>query len=246
MAASCSRLARSAQRSLLPTETLPSLRCQQRPPFPQRNAVLALLSQGRRYSPQHVVKSPFDAHILRILDSRIELESEYPVLEPPTKFESYAVQDQPGQRWVTLRRNFGDGEHIKIEATSFDAAVLVQKPGEDNSRQDMRLHISLLVDVSKGNGCEMLEFLCSAWPDSLEIRNVYLFRKEMQEKMHSWPYMGPDSRKLKAKIRNTFQEFLETRGVNNEMSAFLHEYMRNKERVEHLRWLENVKTLLQK
>lgn len=58
----------------------------------------------------------------------------------------------------------------------------------------MRLHISLLVDVSKGNGCEMLEFLCSAWPDSLEIRNVYLFRKEMQEKMHSWPYMGPDSR----------------------------------------------------
>lgn len=92
----------------------------------------------------------------------------------------------------------------------------------------------------------MLEFLCSAWPDSLEIRNVYLFRKEMQEKMHSWPYMGPDSRKLKAKIRNTFQEFLETRGVNNEMSTFLHEYMRNKERVEHLRWLENVKTLLQK
>lgn len=190
--------------------------------------------------------SPFDAHILRILDSRIELESEYPVPEPPTKFDSFTVQDQPGQRWVTLRGNFGNGEDIKIEATSFDAAVLVQKPGEDNSRQDMRLHISLLVDVSKGDGLGMLEFLCSAWPDSLEIRNVYLFRKEMQEKMHSWPYMGPDSRKLNAKIQNTFREFLETRGVNNKMSAFLHEYMRNKERVEHLRWLKNVKSLIQK
>ncbi|KAI6681295.1 hypothetical protein NL676_035176 [Syzygium grande] len=169
-ASSCSRLARSVcQRSLLTPETLPSLRRRQRPPLPEQTAAFALLSQGRRYSAESVVKSPFDAHVLRILDSRIELESECPVFETPTKFDSYTVQDQPGQRWVTLRGKFGDGEDIKIEATSFDAAVLVQKP------------------------------------DSLEIRNVYLFRKEMQEKMHSWPYMGPDSRKLNAKIRNTFQ-----------------------------------------
>ncbi|XP_010048145.2 uncharacterized protein At2g39795, mitochondrial [Eucalyptus grandis] len=247
MASPCSRLARSVRRPLLRPETLASLLSRQRrPPFPPQDAALALLPRGRRYSAESVVMSPFDAHILRILDSRIELESEYPVPEPPTKFDSFTVQDQPGQRWVTLRGNFGNGEDIKIEATSFDAAVLVQKPGEDNSRQDMRLHISLLVDVSKGDGLGMLEFLCSAWPDSLEIRNVYLFRKEMQEKMHSWPYMGPDSRKLNAKIGNTFREFLETRGVNNKMSAFLHEYMKNKERVEHLRWLKNVKSLIQK
>jgi complement component 1 Q subcomponent-binding protein len=32
----------------------------------------------------------------------------------------------------------------------------------------------VIVDISRGDGGEKLEFLCSAWPDHLEIQKVYL------------------------------------------------------------------------
>lgn len=87
-----------------------------------------------------------------------------------------------------MRGKFGDTEDIKIEVTMFDGYEIVHKMRDDCSGEDVRLHISVLVDISKGDGSDDLEFVCSAWPDSLEIRKVYLLRHLKT------PYMGPDFR----------------------------------------------------
>lgn len=49
-------------------------------------------------------------------------------------------------------------------------------------------------------------------------------------------------RKLDAKIQKVLKEYLEARGVNNELSVFLHEYMMNKDRTELIQWFGDVKT----
>jgi complement component 1 Q subcomponent-binding protein len=49
-------------------------------------------------------------------------------------------------------------------------------------------------------------------------------------------------RKLDAKIQKALKEYLEARGVNDELSVFLHEYMMNKDRTELIQWFGNVKT----
>jgi complement component 1 Q subcomponent-binding protein len=49
-------------------------------------------------------------------------------------------------------------------------------------------------------------------------------------------------RKLDAKIQKALKEYLEARGVNDELSVFLHEYMMNKDRAELIQWFGNVKT----
>ena len=90
-----------------------------------------------------------------------------------------------------MRGKFGDDEEIKIEVTMFDGYEVVPKPGDDDSGEDVRLHISLLVDISKGDDSEDLEFICSAWPDCLEVQNVYILRRD---KKLARPYMGPDIR----------------------------------------------------
>lgn len=77
-----------------------------------------------------------------------------------------------------------DGEDIQIEATSFDAAVVVQMPDEDKSGKELRLHISMVVRVTKQDGWA-LQFICSAWPDSLSIQNVYVCQ---HKNIHSVPY----------------------------------------------------------
>lgn len=111
--------------------------------------------------------------------------------QPVTEFNSLIVQDRPGEQWITMRGKFGDTEDIKIEATMFDGYEVIPKLGDDSSSENLRLHISLLVDISKGDGCSDMEFVCSAWPDGLEVQKVYIFQRDGIPAKH---YIGPDFR----------------------------------------------------
>lgn len=90
-----------------------------------------------------------------------------------------------------MRGKYGDNEHIKMEITMFDGYDYVPKVGEDSIEEDVRLHISVLVDISKGEGYDDMEFVCSAWPNCIEIQKVYMLRRD---RMLSSPHMGPDYR----------------------------------------------------
>ncbi|KAF2287263.1 hypothetical protein GH714_039476 [Hevea brasiliensis] len=144
---------------------------------------------------------------------------------------------------MTMRSIFNDSEDIKLEATMFDGYESVPKFGDDTSGEDMRFHISLLVDISKRSGGDALEFVCSAWPDCLEIQKLYLLSRDS---MLSRPYMGPDFRNLNPQLQERLREFLEARGVNDELSVFLHEYMKNKDRIELMQWFGKVKSFMEK
>ncbi|KAF3446219.1 hypothetical protein FNV43_RR11398 [Rhamnella rubrinervis] len=212
-------------------------------PLISRQAISAFSFQARPYVSETITKSPLQANILRILRSEVQYQSEYaPPRQPVTQFKSFIVQDRPGEQWITMRGKFGDTEDIKIEVTMFDGYEVIPKLGDDSPGENLRLHISLLVDISKGDGSDDLEFVCSAWPDRLEVQKVYLIRRG---KIPARPYMGPDFRKMNGKIQKTVYEYLEARGVNDELSVFLHEYMMNKDRTELLRWLCNVKSFVE-
>ncbi|KAI4316384.1 hypothetical protein L6164_024368 [Bauhinia variegata] len=60
----------------------------------------------------------------------------------------------------------------------FDGFEHVPKLGDDSSGVNVRLHVSLLVDISKGEGDNEVEFVCSSWPDSLEVQKVYALRRD--------------------------------------------------------------------
>ncbi|KAH0660630.1 hypothetical protein KY285_029241 [Solanum tuberosum] len=128
---------------------------------------------------------------------------------PVTKFNTFMVEDRPGEQWVTLRRKFGEDEHIKIEATMIDGAITVPKANDENLAEDVRLHLSVLVDIWKGEGSEFLEFVCSSWPNSLEIQKVYLLRSDSSRAL---PYMGPNVKDLNSGFRDGLNEFLKARG----------------------------------
>ncbi|KAL6212988.1 hypothetical protein ACLB2K_018203 [Fragaria x ananassa] len=196
------------------------------------------------YTSEALPTSPLSSSILRILRTEIEYQSDSaPPHQPPTKFNSFVVEDRPGEQWITMRGKFGDSEDIKIEVTMFDGYESVPKTGDDSSGEDLRLHISVLVDISKGDGSNDLEFLCSAWPDRLEIQKVYVLRRGG---MPAKPYLGPDFRDVNEEIQKKLCGYLEARGVNDELSLFLHQYMMNKDRIELIRWLGNLKLAVEK
>ncbi|CAI0444192.1 unnamed protein product [Linum tenue] len=206
-------------------------------------AASSCLFQSRAFATDRASKPPSEANILRILDNEIEYQYDYaPPHQPAVEFDSFVVEDRPGQQWMTMARKFGAAEEIKIEATMFDGYELVPKPGEDSSGEDLRLHISLLVDVSKVDGGGTLEFVCSAWPDRLEIQKLYLLPKD---KLLGRPYLGPDFRSLSGKLQGRFRSFLEERGVDDKLSFFLHEYMTNKDRIELIQWQQRLKSFVE-
>ncbi|KAI3467974.1 hypothetical protein Pfo_024637 [Paulownia fortunei] len=182
--------------------------------------------------------SLFESKILRILRNEIQYQCDYaPPHQPVTEFDRFMVEDRPGEQWITLRGKSAEGENIKIEATMFDGAIIAQKSGDEGTEENLRLHISMLVDIWKGEGTDVMEFVCSAWSDSLEIQKVFLFRPDESSVR---PYMGPDFKNLNTKLQIGFYKFLNTRGVNEGLSKFLHKYMMNKDRIELIQWLGKV------
>ncbi|XP_057427334.1 uncharacterized protein At2g39795, mitochondrial-like [Lotus japonicus] len=181
-----------------------------------RNGTLGFASRG------YAAKA--EAEALKILN----------LLVPETKFNSYTIEERLGEQLITLKGKFGDREDIKIEATMFDWYEHITGPGYDSSGADVRLHFSLLVDISKGEDGSELEFVCSAWPKCLNVEKVFILRRGH---MPARPFLGPNFRDLNPKVQEKFREYLDTRGVNDALAAFLHDYMLYKDRIEHLRWM---------
>lgn len=99
------------------------------------------------------------------------------------------VEDRPGEQFVTLSGRPTIDENIKIEATMFDGVS--PNMDEDDNEPDGQLHISVLVDITKGEGGDTLEFVCSAWPKRFEIQKIYVI--DVGGTL-TRPYTGPNFR----------------------------------------------------
>lgn len=99
--------------------------------------------------------------------------------KPAVEYGSFVVDDLPGEQWIRLKRRFGEKEEIKVEVTMFDGSVPAEKSADGIPiGQEAELHITLIVNISKGEGSDVLEFVCSAWPDSLEIDDLFVRGKD--------------------------------------------------------------------
>ncbi|XP_072979811.1 uncharacterized protein At2g39795, mitochondrial [Typha angustifolia] len=185
-------------------------------------------------------RAAFKDNLLRVLRTEITYESESrPPSPAAARFDSFSVDDRPGEQWIRLLGKKGK-EDIKIDATMFDGAAHSRRSDGDGAR----LHISLVVEVSKGeaSGC-VLQFVCSAWPDAVDVEKVFPVRRGPAALR---PYMGPDFRELDEELQIAVREYLEERGVNDKLAEFLHSYMANKDQTELLRWLRNIESHIKK
>lgn len=187
-------------------------------------------------------KSAFESNISRLLRNEIQYELEqFPPKQLVTQFNSFTIDARPGEQWVRLHRKFRDIEDIKIEATMFDGSI--PAPKSDGTGDDVEHHITLIVNITKRGDDDQLEITCSAWPDSIEV--VKLFVSE-RKRRYVRPYVGPQFREMDDDLQDSVYEFLEERGIDDNLAVFFHVYMKNKDKTECCRWLENVKSFIEK
>lgn len=53
-------------------------------------------------------------------------------------------------------------------------------------------------------------------------------------------------RDLDDQLDDALHEFLEERGIDDELAAFVHKYVKNKDKTEFIRWMETVKSFIEK
>uniref|UniRef100_A0ACD5Y704 Uncharacterized protein n=1 Tax=Avena sativa TaxID=4498 RepID=A0ACD5Y704_AVESA len=195
-------------------------------------------------------RSAFLDRLLRSLRSEISFCRAEPAPPPPPLVAQFTVDDRPGEQWVRLRRAFpsseGGDEEVKVDATLVDGAVAPTRSGavaEDGGPP--RMHISVHVEVSRPARPDLaLSFECSAWPEEMDVERVFPVRRSVPTPEQQ--YMGRHFRELDEEMQSAMRDYLEERGVNDELAAFLHMYMENKEQREIVRWLKNVECFLKK
>lgn len=128
---------------------------------------------------------------------------------------------------------------------------------DDNDEDEGDFSIALVVMVSKRNS-PTLEFACTAYLDEISIDSV-AFRssgiKDVEEEEDidiedidvedtEDDYQGPDFSDLDENLQKAFRKYLEVRGIKNNITEFLYEYMANKESKEYFRWLNGMKKFI--
>ncbi|VVA91485.1 unnamed protein product [Arabis nemorensis] len=199
-----------------------------------------LLSSGSYVSEMR--KSAFEGNILRLIRSEIQSELDHsPPLQPEDRFGPFTVDERPGEQWISLRRKFGEKEDIKIEATMFDGSVPSSKSTVTDP-EDVQLHITFIVNISKEGDGETLEIMCSAWPDTIQISKFFI-RKSSKSSPNA--YIGPEFEEMEDELQDSLYRFLEERGISDDLAVFLHQYMKNKYKAEYIRWMETVKSYVE-
>ncbi|CAM0944868.1 unnamed protein product [Alopecurus aequalis] len=208
------------------------------------------LLPSRRYM-SDMRRSAFLDRLLRSLRSEISSCRAEPAPPLPPSAIQFTLHDRPGEQWVRLRRTFsasegGDEEEVKVDATMVDGAVAPTRSGagaEDGGSP--RMHISVHVEVSKLARPDLaLSFDCSAWPEEMDVERVFPVRRSGPTPEQQ--YMGRQFRELDEEMQSAMRDYLEERGVDDELAAFLHMYMENKEQTELVRWLKNVECYVKK
>lgn len=189
-------------------------------------------------------KDAFEGKILRLLRNEIQYEIDRaPPAEAVPEFNSFVVDERQGEQWICLKKKFGANEDIKIDATMFDASYPIEKHGGVATEDEVQLHLSLFIDVFKGEGNDILRIVCSAWPDSIEIKRVYTYKCNQNVDQC---YGGPEFKELDDELQELLYDFLETRGINDDLAVFLHQYMKNKDKTEFIHWMGKVKSFIEK
>lgn len=105
--------------------------------------------------------------------------------------------------------------------------------------------VNLTITITKP-GAKALEIRAIAQDSTIELQSISFFPKEALLEAKSTKdaeearslYAGPPAEELDAELQQMFYQYLEERGIDDELAAFLPEYMDQKEQREYVKWLE--------
>ncbi|KAJ3190464.1 Mitochondrial acidic protein mam33 [Gaertneriomyces sp. JEL0708] len=188
-----------------------------------------------------------------------EIKYEKENTEPTTpeflkQFENqglWKIENKSGEKEVVLKRSFGN-EKITV-FFSTDALVEAQEfediPDENSGDRALPVNMSVIIEKKSGSADSgALDLSVTAQDSSFFIESVAYSPSSSlavdQTSEGDWQrrgrYGGPVFNDLDESLQDLFHSFLEERGFDESLAAFIPQYVEYKEQQEYVNWLGNV------
>ncbi|KAI9222549.1 mitochondrial glycoprotein [Blastocladiella britannica] len=167
--------------------------------------------------------------------------------------KTFSVTDKPGENEVSLTREYGD-EKITITFSIDDVANA--EPTSESPDAPVSYPVSAVITITRPGmpaaGAITFQSICEE--GAFQVTNVTytddavlaaLDTAEADYKRRG-TYMGPVFDELDDTLADAYYAFLEERGVSAEVAEFIPEYIEYKEQNEYVRWLEKVKSFVER
>ncbi|KDR79809.1 hypothetical protein GALMADRAFT_241897 [Galerina marginata CBS 339.88] len=165
----------------------------------------------------------------------------------------WSINDTRGHDEVTLSRKFGD-ESIRIMFSIADLQEedfdLENENEESDDQPGSPIRASLSITKSTGPGALNVDMVAQDGSFVVENLSFYEDTKLGTELTADadWNrrglYIGPQFDTLDVSVQDEFDKFLQERGVNESVAAFIPEYAGYKEQQEYVKWLGKVKSFI--
>ncbi|KAL0043316.1 hypothetical protein WJX79_001306 [Trebouxia sp. C0005] len=199
----------------------------------------------RHFNSSAVVRSA----LTDILQEEIKYEEDN--YQPPEEVsagppENWQLTETPGDTHMTLTKKNGS-ETIHIDLMVNDqpvdpGEVFQDAAGEGDDQVDVDVGVVFNASVTKGE--QTLVFECKSDGTYLDINHISL--EKTDEEPEESQYTGPVYAELDERLLQEFPAFLEERGVDADMGAYLLGLVNDKEQREYRSWLSNVQNFLKK
>jgi len=189
-----------------------------------------------------------------------------------SKFKStgiWQISDKPGHDEVILERTYGD-EKLRVEFSVADLMDAPEEPdfdelgGEESKAGEggeaaseeaypqaypIRVNVvitkpqtgaGLAIEAAVQDGAFVVEG-ASYFPDSKMATDSSADADWKRRTL----YLGPQYDRLEIGLQERFDEYLQERGVSEELALFIPEYAEFKEQKEYVGWLRNVKSFVE-
>lgn len=214
-----------------------------------------------------------DQSLSAALQEEIKYEEESAQGEPTApeflnKFKNaglWQIRDKSGRDEVILERTYGD-EKLRVEFSVADLMDSPEEPdfdelsGEEGKESEsgeeesypQAYPIRANIVVTKSKTSTGLAVEASIQDGAFVIEGVSYFPEsglaidssaEADWKRRTL-YLGPQYDRLEIGLQERFDEYLQERGVNEELALFIPEYAEFKEQKEYANWLRNVKAFV--
>jgi len=161
-------------------------------------------------------------------------------MKPPAPFK---LIEKEGETMLELTRDFGKDEKVIIKFVANDQEEHEMTPEDEEEVAENGLFFT--VDITKPDSKKSLTLECVTNGDIVEIRGVTLGTSG-EEDTESFEYTGPDYHELDEKLQESFEGFLEARGVGPELTAFMINLSSDKEQRLYMEWLAGMSQFVHK
>lgn len=226
-----------------------------------------LIPQTRTFISTPLRRNEHSKNVGEILKSEISVETEAEVEDQGKSFQefldkyNFSVVETPGRNLAEIVRKTEDGETVhvffdvaQVANLPYDAAMgEASKETEDeqyNAYGENFANVNVVVVKEADQSTVSIELLMNLSEGAFYVDSVTPFanadaalnESAEAEVKRELAYHGPPFSNLDEELQESLEAYLESRGITEELAAFIEGFSELKENQEYIKWLKGMKS----